>query len=303
MYTVSLLDAAALNPHMRHALAELTEPKLQRCLEGEPLSPQSYSLTVAIGAFQDDIPVGLLLANLKTPLHLAEIHSLFVHPKHRNRKVASQMLSLLEQEALQKECPVISMIYPSASLTTPFLEQLLRSHGWAAPRLFSIHCRFDGPVFHPPWLSQEYPLSDDFQLFPWKDLQPKEREKLLYRAEQLEILGDISPFREEKLIEPLNSLGLRYQNEVIGWMITHREAPDTIHYFALYIVRAFQYRKEAIKLLQESIRLQQQSSVRWGVLDVNIARTEHSWLKFVKQRLIPYAESVSYTKQSYRWIT
>lgn len=288
---------------MRHALAELTEPKLQRCLQGEPLCPQSYSLTVAFGAFQGDIPVGLLLANLNLPRQVAEIHSLFVHPEHRNRKVASQMLSLLEQEALQKKCPVITMIYPSASPTTPFLEQLLRSHDWGAPRHFSIHCRFDGPLFHPPWLRQEYPLSNDFQLFPWKDLQPKERQKLLYRAQQLEIRGDISPFREEELIEPINSLGLRYQNEVIGWMITHREDPDTIQYFALYIVKAFQYHKEAIKLLQESIRLQQQSSVRWAILDVNITRTEPSWLKFVKQRLIPYAESVSYTKQSYRWIS
>jgi hypothetical protein len=33
---------------------------------------------------------------------------------------------------------------------------------------------------------------------------------------------DLGPFVEEERIELLNSLGLRYKGEVVGWHITHR---------------------------------------------------------------------------------
>jgi GNAT superfamily N-acetyltransferase len=300
MYTAALLDTDTLSLQMRQAFAALTGPDCRHCLHGETFYRLPQTTSIAIGAFQQEQPVGLLLASLIPAFNVIEIHSLFVKEEHRHHKVATLMLSELEQYARQKQCALLTIIYPNGEPTTPYLERLLQAKGWAPPKRFGLTCRFDGPTFNPPWLSREYPLSPHFQIFSWTEISPEERAILQKRKEQGEIPGPLFPFKEPEKIEPLNSLGLRYKNQVVGWMITHRIAPDTIRYSALYILREFQYRKEAIILLQQSIKLQLSSSVRWGVLELNIAHVEPSWMTFVKHRLIPYAESVKYLKQVHR---
>ncbi|NET42698.1 hypothetical protein [Okeania sp. SIO2B3] len=39
----------------------------------------------------------------------------------------------------------------------------------------------------------------------------------------------LSPFGNTPA-EPLNSLGLRYETQLVGWMVTHRVATDAIRY-------------------------------------------------------------------------
>ena len=299
MYTTALLDTDTLSLQMRQAFAALTEPKCQHCLHGETYYQLPQTTSIAIGTFFEEQPVGLLLASLIPTINVIEIHSLFVKEEHRRRKVGTQMLSALTQYARDLQCTFLTIIYPQGETTTPYLESLLQSNGWPPPKRFGFTCRFDGSTFNPPWITREYPLSPDFQLFPWIDLSSKERALLQRKQEQGEIPGPLSPFKDPERIEPLNSLGLRYNNQVVGWMITHRIAPDTIRYSALYVLREFQYRKEAIILLQQSIKRQLSSSVRWGELELNIAHVEPSWMTFVQHRLIPYAESVKYLKQAH----
>lgn len=300
MYLVKRLDLATLDPHLYEAYAALTEPRYRCCLKSRNPYDISHTTQIAIGATWENKPVGLLLASEMDFLHFAELYSIYLAEAHRHRKIATEMISLLEAELIKLSCNFVTHIYSTADPTTPFLEKLLSDLNWSPGKLFGILCRFDASLFSPPWLNKQYHLSKAFHLFPWNELELKERNRLLRQLEQGVFPASVSPFgNEESTIEPLNSLGLRYKNKVVGWMITHRVAPDTIRYSALYIQREFQYRKEAIILLCEAIKLQIKSSVRWGIIEINIGQIEPSWLSFVQQRLIPYATSVTYTKQSW----
>lgn len=80
-----------------------------------------------------------------------------------------------------------------------------------------------------PWLNKNYRFSPSFTFFPWQEITPEERLNLQKQQEtSLWIPDELSPFKHEENLEPLNSLGLRYEGEVVGWVITHRLSPDTI---------------------------------------------------------------------------
>jgi len=98
---------------------------------------------------------------------------------------------------------------------------------------------------------------------------------------------------EEKIIEYTNSLGLRYKKEVIGWMITHRIAPDTIRYTSLYVDPEYQYKGPSIRLLIESMVLQTRSTIKWALFEINLDQINPSWYKFVQKRLAPYSQKIT----------
>ena len=79
-------------------------------------------------------------------------------------------------------------------------------------------------------------------------------------------------FRRKRRQEPCNSLGLRSDNEVVGWMITHRTRPDTIQYTSLYVEPAVRRRQPGIgmALLAKSICLQIESGVPRGIFLVHM---------------------------------
>lgn len=117
-----------------------------------------------------------------------------------------------------------------------------------------------------------------------------------------ELLAELSPFREEHLIEPRSSFGLRYQGQIVGWMITHRIAVDTVRYSALFIRPDLQSMGRAIPMLATAIRHQledpQVTKAMFIVLSENAAMG-----KFVHCRLSPYLTGVQQTWKASKVLT
>jgi GNAT superfamily N-acetyltransferase len=272
----------------RKSYEELVIPKHRQFLHSQEKH------IIALGASTDEKPVGLALG-FAFPLNaLGQVLSIFVEDNFRHQKIGSQLIEEMEKTLLEQGCRVITFTYPGSDSTTSDLEHILHSRGWKGPHVVLKRYRFDGWSFNPPWLSKPYQLPPDFRLFPWKELRPNERKKLLHWHEQQRFPQLISPFGpDEALIEPLNSLGLRYKDEVVGWMITHRLAPDTIRFSALYIEKPFSLTEAWIKLLIEAINLQRFSPVQWAVFEINVMENVPGWNRFVIRRLGPYAESIS----------
>ena len=98
---VTLLDAYAQDPAGGgHALGDFTRDNLIACLSA---LPQAFSVL----AFDGELPVGLVncLEGFSTFAcrPLVNIHDLAVVPSHRGRRVAEQMLHLVEQIARERK--------------------------------------------------------------------------------------------------------------------------------------------------------------------------------------------------------
>lgn len=301
---VKRLDLKFLSAASLKELAALTEPRFVPCLHAQHPDGIIDTLAIAIGAFVADQPVGLILANYIPCLRIADMHSLSLLPAYSTEKTAKEMLKQLEKILINENCLVIRFVYPAENLVVKILEPHLKQIGWSNPKPFGIHCEFDANTFNPPWFKLQGTYPEGFSEFPWAELTESENKQLHYQLAQGVFPIEVSPFNIKTApIDLASSLGLRYKDEVIGWMVNHRLSPDKLQYSALFIQRQFQQSGIAITMLAHSIDRQISAGIRWGVLDLNLKQIDRTWLNFVQRRLIPYASKVTSTNEIWRPLT
>lgn len=231
--------------------------------------------------------VGFVIAEL-LPDSAAEILSLFVLPDYRQQGIGTKLVGYLERELAQQGCSQVTVAYQATALTATALEPLLQKFNWQPPQAtFLLGKTTTEKIAAAPWLTR-YPLPAAFTVFPWHELTAAEAESWQQRQDYP---PSLNPFTNDPRLEPLNSLGLRYRGEVIGWMLTHRVAPDTIRYSNLYVSEKFQKLGRAISLLAESIQRQIASSIPYCTFSVSQENTQ--MLKFVDRHLQPYLTGMS----------
>ncbi|EFB41117.1 MULTISPECIES: GNAT family N-acetyltransferase [Parachlamydia] len=252
-------------------------------------------------AFDGIYPVGSIVGINTNLVLFAELHSFTVLPSYRGRKIGSQLLASAEQDLITNGCKSCSLFFRFDPDRNQANEKFLVAKGWNP----SIHSAqfylFHSALFDPPWLKHyAEPFAKPFREVFWKDIPKEDITYLKELEEQGSYPFYISPFHEPDKIEPLNSLALYCNREIVGWLVTHRVSPGMIRYQAFYIQHQYQHKGFAIKLLCDSIRLQTQSTVPYAVVEINTQISESSWVQFARKRLAPYAQGCGYMRQSWK---
>uniref|UniRef100_A0A8J7CWI9 TIGR03032 family protein n=1 Tax=Desmonostoc muscorum LEGE 12446 TaxID=1828758 RepID=A0A8J7CWI9_DESMC len=256
----------------------LTYPSLQKRWQTQP--PQGE--LIGLSASLDGAIVGFAISERLNPQQ-AEIISLFVLPEYRCQGIGTRLVAYLEQELAQQGCVEITLSYSTSTLTNVALEPLLQKLHWQSPQINLVLGKTATEKIAPaPWLNK-YPLPPAFEVFPWLDAGLS-----------------LPPNVEAHRLEPLNSLGLRYRGEVIGWVLTHRVAPDTIRYTTVSIAQAFEKRGRGVSLLAEAIRRQVDSGVPY--LTGSVSYRYPRLLQFVERHLTPYLTGVGEVRQTSKLI-
>ncbi|MGB3420305.1 MAG: GNAT family N-acetyltransferase [Dolichospermum sp.] len=254
----------------------------------------SHKSIVAVGVHLGSQPVGLVLAETSTDKNqkIATILSLFVAPEHRGRGLGKGLLTYMEDELIQLHCLRVDLVYVSNS-STPYWEKILQNCNWSTPQIRMLVCSCSIINFqNARWLKLANTLPPAYTIFPWVELTKQERESIKKQQATSPWYPEIlSPWSDEEIIEPVNSLGLRYETQVIGWMITHRVAEDTIRYTKMFVREDLQRLGRAISLLAKAIKLQLESMEdSKAVYTVLADNTE--MIKFADRRLAPYMNSI-----------
>jgi len=256
----------------------LTYPNLQKRWQTQPPQGELTGLSASL----DGAIVGFAISERLNPQQ-AEIISLFVLPEYRSQGIGTRLLAYLERELAQQGCVEIILSYSTSTLTNVALEPLLQKLHWQPPQINLVLGKTATEKIAPaPWLNK-YPLPPAFEVFPWLDAGLS-----------------LPPSVEAHRLEPLNSLGLRYRGEVIGWVLTHRVAPDTIRYTTVSIAEAFEKRGRGVSLLAEAIRRQVDSGVPY--LTGSVSYRYPRLLQFVERHLTPYLTGVGEVRQTSKLI-
>jgi len=214
------------------------------------------TLTVAIGATFHQQPIALLLANIQQDTSFIHIVSIFVDKEHQNKGVATQLVQKLEEFALKKSFSSLSCECVLGKNYSPIIQRVLEKCGWSPSEHIStvFRCRHQSipNIEDPWWVNYTLPKGKE-EIFLWKDLKTEEH---LQIQKTLSYPSYLSPFVDEELIEPLNSLGVRLNAKIVGWMITHRLRHDTILYRSLYVEPSVRNTGLAAKLCARSFQLQ-----------------------------------------------
>jgi predicted O-linked N-acetylglucosamine transferase (SPINDLY family)/GNAT superfamily N-acetyltransferase len=284
--TIQYLPLGNLTIEQSLTYNPLTFPKIQtRWSRQHPKGP-----LVGIVATVSGENVGLVLAEVfatqpNTPPE-AEVISLFVLPPYRHQGIGTGLMQNLEAGLRTLNCTRMKLAYKSSSTTTLALEPLLKRQHWQDPTVnFVLGKTTTQKVSQAPWL-HKYPLSDKFTVFPWSELTDADRQHI----QTLDYPTSLSPFGNTPA-EPLNSLGLRYDGQLVGWMVTHRVATDAIRYSTMFVDKRFQRLGRGISLLSESIRRQASSGVPYCLFAV--AEDNSAMQRFIHRHLEAYLTELS----------
>lgn len=286
MTTLHHLNSMTAVPYQR-----FTFPIYRTYLQG--LIPQDNVL--AIGATTAEQASGLVLAELSPETRSGTILSIFVDPPYRRQGIGTALLMHMEQELQQRGYQELQLVYVTGKPTTTALERLLHTCQWTAPEPRMIVCKSTTEhIAAAPWMHKDH-LPPAFEIFPWIEITSDERRSLQQQQDEHPwIPSDLVPFQLEEGFEPINSLGLRYRQQVVGWVITHRLDSNTIRYTCSFVREDLQRMGRIIPMYVAAIQRQHQAGIINGIWTVPLRHT--AMFNFVQQRMAPYMTSIEETR-------
>jgi GNAT superfamily N-acetyltransferase len=301
MVSIDVLLLYKTAPHLLEAYAKLQSPFLKTNPKGIDLEDPKNHTLFAVGATNEGgEPVGLILARMLPSIKVGEIQSVFVAEPFRRQNIGSRMLSFAAEQLASLNFMALLAMYPDRVAETPLIEEFFKKNGFKDKQLAFAEFVFEYSRFTPDWFLQDPKWPEEFQVFPWTELSYAEALEIKMKHEQQTVPDDVYPFAYDCPFDSLNSLGLRYKGQIIGWMITQRTAPDAICYAQLFIDFEFQMKGYAVSLLVEALKIHYKHQVKWGLFKVNIMKSSSQWLKFVRYRLAPSADFIYEYYQTYR---
>lgn len=248
-----------------------------------PIEPKDLYI---LGATENGFPVGIVTAFLQPQYQIAELQHFGISGDFS--LIGKQMLEEIERELAKQEIRMLAATYPSHSPMHAFL----KSCKWEGPRIVMLSCYFISHLFAPSWHLRNYALPKGFGFFPWQELTRKDKQRIQEIWSKGDLSPDVYPFYEETAFLS-NSLGLRYEGRIVGWSLAESKALQSLEYSKLYIDPAFRMSGIGIQLLSASI--QRHDHVRYPnvYFKLNLVQSSLRWLRFVKRRLVPHANSVT----------
>jgi GNAT superfamily N-acetyltransferase len=255
---------------------------------------------IAFEAHSDGELAALSVAEIYPLNKIAKIHSVIIKENFTGKGIWKELFSFTQNHLLHEEkMRAIEWSHDQASPTAKAIETILASLGWPSPQLYLIRLHFESESFNPRWLLHPFSLPPDIHYFSWNKLTENDRETILYLEQQGRCLPYLSPLKNEEKIHLETSIGLRKNDRLIGWCITHLFDPSTLLYYSLFVDKDYLQTGFGIQLLVESIRRQQQLPLPSGIFEINLREIDPSWWRFVEKRLLPLATRVERIKRTF----
>lgn len=204
----------------------------------------------AFGAELFGRPIGLALGRFFPSTGRAVLLSLFVQPECRQSGLGTVLLAELERSLAAKGATEVDSTYVHGKPSTPAFERVLQKRGWDPPRFENVLYKIDGDaLYESTLLARMGNLPDGFSFFPWAELTDDDRHSIAERdAAERWVFPEVDPF-DRRPFDPLTSVGLRHDGEVIGWLVTRPHSRTTIELSPVWVQPSYARLGHCIALL------------------------------------------------------
>lgn len=263
----SSLTCRAPDPDRGEDLAPWTFPAYRHLLDFEPveLNPRYgdrrrvrpvASMAEEGGAGVMGLALGCLPVEEEMDRRPAELLSIFVHPQRRNQGIGGRLLDHLEGRVREAGARRMEAVYMTGEDSIEYVERLLASRAWSDPEMRMAVVRFTvEQAKSTPWFGR-YRRREQMGFFPWVEITDQEMEALResHRASEW-IAEDLVPWQFDlEGVEPHSSLGIRVEDEVVGWVINHLMPDRTVRFTCSFIHPRLKRRGRIVPAYTESIR-------------------------------------------------
>ena len=205
--------------------------------------PMLGSGTLALGVYSGDEPVGLALVAPAADRAKAELLSLFVETSYRRRGIGSMLLEHVGRILASAGIPSLYAVWSETLPCAREFEATMAKAGFSVPhqRMYTLRGDMTGDFGRE--LKEQYPkyaeptcLPRKYTLTFWRDMTEADR-KFIRSREGMPNWHEsrADPFREESRLEPVNSLVLRKDGEIAGWLTVHSIGRDTLRYTDVFL--------------------------------------------------------------------
>lgn len=229
-------------------LEKFTFPNIKKQIQ----SVEINNPIMAVSVSRNETMIGLCIAEFNSSKNYSEIFSFYIDPKYRNSGIGKEMLNKIEQVLKQKGFNEVRCYYWSSWESALATEQILRNQNWESPvKLMNIFTTDIKRVMKIPW-KDNIELPQTYKIIPWSWVNPDEKKEIQNEQAFLPFYPEyLSPFKNEEKIAFHTSLALKFQNKIIGWLMTYWNSADTLEYNNLFVKKEF---REGLKIPMEMIR-------------------------------------------------
>jgi GNAT superfamily N-acetyltransferase len=207
-----------------------------------------------IEAMQERQRVGLAVLELLHQEGILKVLSLLVKEEYRKQGIATQILKIAEKVAFNNQLMATNIIFQNNWDSFKIMPQLLKKLDWNEPQKRMILVKLSyNQVKDLSWFQiKDYPQG--FSVKPWLSLAQEDYDFIRQKqAREQWYPPMLSPFQLPDLVTTEGSLALFYQNELVGWFITHLTNHKTIQITSYFIDPAHRKTKASIALIVDSI--------------------------------------------------
>lgn len=242
---------------------------------------------IAIGTNQAENPVGLILAEREPQTKKVKLLSLYVDLPYRNRGLGTSLLLALTEELKRQKYVQIYTSYTSQLEETGAFERLLLRHQWRIVpdrKMVLISCSNIGKFVEEKHLIMPETSPYFYSLF--SEIDPEDKNWILSTLDRVPAF--CNPFSPDKYpVEALNSLILKENGKIQGWLITHRIDEHTIRYTQWFVFNEKRHSLATGFLLAEALRRHAavatpDSRAIWGM---SLENTPPCFFKFFKEEI------------------
>lgn len=229
----------------------------------------------------------------------AEILSVFVEKEYRGRGVGERLMTELEKIFEEMNCDDCALVYMTGRETTVMFEKLLAKRGFSEPVFRKLVCRASCKLFITcGWDRYLKKLPAGYKIISWSEVSESDRAELkLDNHKNKWIAADLMPFDYESGYEPVTSLAMRYNGAIVGWVINHRIALNTLRYTCSFFKPELQTAARIVAMYYEAV-LRQNAVMPSSQAIWTIPSWHLRMIDFAKRRMAPYLDSISETRES-----
>lgn len=241
-----------------------------------------------LGAHFNGQPVGIVISTKYQRGEIAQLIYMYVRRNYRRFGVGSLLLKHMEKKLKENLCTNYSVNFVRDIQGSHVIENFFSKHQFEFVRtdMYVYQIPLEEHILSLPWM-KNVQLPSPFSIFPWIELTEKEREHI--KAGRNEWYPDtLNPLRHEDEMNEETSLGLRYNNEIVGWLITRPSTRDRLEYATLFTKDQFQQRGRGIALILKALEIHLKKRPNDRHLYFRVATSNQRMLAFVKKRIEPF---------------